>query len=100
VQIDRKKKIMLFGIFSLVSFTIAVTIVRGSIFGGLYKTIDEETRRDMDVTWIWFWFFIEFAVCEFPKYLLGVRRLILCSIHHRLSRLIPSFLHSESEEGE
>lgn len=65
VRINIKKKIILVGIFSLVFFTIAATIVRGSIFGGVYKTLDERKRMNMNVTWIWFWFFIEYLICKF-----------------------------------
>lgn len=63
VNINPKKKIVLFCIFSLVSFTIAATIVRGSIFAGVYKTLHQNRRVQLSVSWIWFWFFIEFSVC-------------------------------------
>lgn len=99
VRINLKKKIILFSIFSLVSFTIAATIVRGSIFGGVYKTLVERKRMNMNVTWIWFWFFIEYSVCKFSNSSRTVRRFTVCSIHHRLSSLIPSSLHSEREES-
>ncbi|KAF1849696.1 uncharacterized protein K460DRAFT_390372 [Cucurbitaria berberidis CBS 394.84] len=74
-SINRKKKLMLSGIFSLVVFTMAITIVRGSIFGGVYKTIDQNKRMDMNVTWIWFWFFIEFAVSFIIASLISFRAL-------------------------
>ena len=47
------------------AFTIAVTIVRGSIFGGVYKSITPDNVRSMNVTWIWFWFALEYIVGEF-----------------------------------
>ena len=50
VSISMKQKIILFSIFSLMSFTIAVTIVRESIFGDVYKTIDERKRMNINVT--------------------------------------------------
>lgn len=65
VGISLRKKLILSTIFSLVVFTIAVTIVRGSIFGGVYKSIDENNMKSMNVTWIWFWFSVEFTVCKF-----------------------------------
>ncbi|KAF2119898.1 hypothetical protein BDV96DRAFT_566279 [Lophiotrema nucula] len=75
VSIALKKKLMLSGIFGLVVFTMAITIVRGSIFGGVYKTIDQNKRMDMNVTWIWFWFFIEFAVSFIIASLVSFRAL-------------------------
>ncbi|KAF2142290.1 uncharacterized protein K452DRAFT_358129 [Aplosporella prunicola CBS 121167] len=75
VRISLKKKIILSGIFSLVSFTIAVTIVRGSIFGGVYKTINENKRMDMNVTWVWFWFYIEYSVSFIIACLVSFRAL-------------------------
>lgn len=99
VRIDLKKKIILFGIFSLVSLTIAVTIVRGSILGKAYKTHDAHKGREINVTWIWFWFFIEYSLCKFSNFSQPFRRLTLCSILHRISCFIPSSFHSEREES-
>lgn len=66
ISITLKKKLILSTIFGFVAFTMAITIIRGSIFGGIYKTIEDDKRRDLNVSWIWFWFFIEFSVCKFP----------------------------------
>lgn len=54
----------------LVGFTLAVTIVRGSTFGGVYKS----TNNEVNITWVAFWFYVEFTVCEWehlhtPRYL-------------------------------
>lgn len=65
IPVSTRKKITLAALFSLVAFTIAVTIVRGSIFGGVYKPIDYSDKKEMNVTWIWFWFSIEFTVCKY-----------------------------------
>lgn len=65
VRTSLRKKLMLSGIFALVGFTIAVTIVRGSVFGGIYKNLDDSTLQVMNVTWIWFWFNMEFMVGKF-----------------------------------
>ncbi|KAI7784409.1 hypothetical protein LA080_009908 [Diaporthe eres] len=37
-------------------------ITRGSIFGGVYQSISEDNMKQLNVTWIWFWFNIEFDV--------------------------------------
>lgn len=64
VKITFRKKIVLAAIFGLVGFTIAVTIVRGSIFGGVYKSINAHGGNEVNITWILFWFYVEFTVCK------------------------------------
>ncbi|KAK3335205.1 hypothetical protein B0T19DRAFT_436090 [Cercophora scortea] len=81
IRISIRKKIMLSGIFGLVAFTIAVTIVRGSIFGGTFKTIDENNFRAMNVTWIWFWFSVEFMVSFIIACLVSFRTLFTQKDH-------------------
>jgi small-conductance mechanosensitive channel len=61
-RMNLRQKLYMSGIFSLVGFTIAVTVVRGSIFGGVYKSIDSNKRQEMNTTWIWFWFTMEYSV--------------------------------------
>ncbi|KAI0400158.1 hypothetical protein F4802DRAFT_586427 [Xylaria palmicola] len=61
-KLSLQKKLALSGIFSLVAFTIAVSIIRGSIFGGVYHSISKHETKQLNVTWIWFWFNIEFIV--------------------------------------
>lgn len=61
-KVSLQKKLVLSAIFGLVTFTIAVTIIRGSIFGGVYQSITEHHMKQMNITWIWFWFNIEFVV--------------------------------------
>ncbi|KAL1845875.1 hypothetical protein Daus18300_014421 [Diaporthe australafricana] len=63
-KVGLRKKLALSGIFGLVAFTIAVTIIRGSIFGGVYQSISEHNMKQLNITWIWFWFNIEFDVCS------------------------------------
>ncbi|ROW01376.1 hypothetical protein VMCG_05976 [Cytospora schulzeri] len=62
VKISLRKKLILGGIFGLVGFTIGVTIVRGSIFGGVYKSIDADGGSELNVSWIWFWLYVEYTV--------------------------------------
>ncbi|KAI1484555.1 hypothetical protein F5X96DRAFT_683510 [Biscogniauxia mediterranea] len=81
VRINLRRKLILSGIFSLVAFTVAVTIVRGSIFGGVYKEFDPNNVTSMNVTWyvflkwIWFWFNIEFIVSFIIACLVSFRAL-------------------------
>jgi len=62
VRISLRKKLMLAGIFGLVAFTIAVTFVRGAIFGADTRNSEGKTEKVMNVSWIWFWFSIQFIV--------------------------------------
>jgi len=62
VRISLRKKLILSCTFGLVALTIAVTIVRGSVFGGTYKKFDRNEMRNLNMGWMWFWIFIEFAV--------------------------------------
>jgi hypothetical protein len=64
VKISLRKKLILGGIFGLVGFTIGVTIVRGSIFGGVYKSINADGGSELNVSWIWFWLYVEYTVCK------------------------------------
>ncbi|KAK4098063.1 hypothetical protein N658DRAFT_390399, partial [Parathielavia hyrcaniae] len=64
-RISLRQKIILSSIFCLVGFTIGVTIVRGSIFGGVYQELDRIDRKVLDTAWALFWFYIEFMVCKY-----------------------------------
>jgi hypothetical protein len=57
-----RQKFLLSGVFLLVGFTIGVTIVRGSIFGGVYKAVKQSDRQVIDSAWMLFWWYIEFIV--------------------------------------
>ncbi|KAF2009716.1 hypothetical protein BU24DRAFT_497285 [Aaosphaeria arxii CBS 175.79] len=74
VRIGQRKKIILSCTFGLVALTIAVTIVRGSIFGGAYKTFDSQAKT-LNIAWMWFWLFIEFSVAFFIACLISYRAL-------------------------
>lgn len=64
VHISLSQKLLLSSIFSLVAFTIAVTIIRGSVFSSIDKSVEEANRKDFDPSWMAFWFFIELIVCK------------------------------------
>ncbi|KAK4150237.1 hypothetical protein C8A00DRAFT_18196 [Chaetomidium leptoderma] len=74
-RISLRQKIILSSIFCLVGFTIAVTIVRGSIFGGVYKELDQVDRKVFDTTWVVFWFYIEYMVSFIVSCLVSFRSL-------------------------
>ena len=81
VRVSMRKKVMLSAVFGMVLFTIAVTIVRGAISGGLYRAIDDDDRRSgMDLTWecVTFWFHMELTVGEFLGIFLVAVRDLLC----------------------
>lgn len=63
-KIALRQKLVLSSIFSLVVFTVTVTIIRGSIFGDVYKSAEEANHKGLDPSWMVFWFFIELIVCE------------------------------------
>ncbi|KAI0188148.1 hypothetical protein EV127DRAFT_513172 [Xylaria flabelliformis] len=75
VRINLRRKLILVGIFSLVAFTIAITVVRGSIFGGVYKSFNPDHPETMNITWIWFWFNLEFIVSFIIACLVSFRSL-------------------------
>ncbi|KAM7193329.1 hypothetical protein V8F33_007872 [Rhypophila sp. PSN 637] len=74
-KIGLRQKVVLSSIFSLVGFTIAVTIVRGSIFGGTYKSIYDVDRKVMDTSWLMFWFYIQYITSFIVACLVSFRSL-------------------------
>lgn len=60
-RIGMQKKLILTFIFSLVFLTIAITIVRGSIFHGVYSSTSGQAQMQ-SATFTWFWFYCEFSV--------------------------------------
>lgn len=62
-KIELGQKIILTGIFLLVAFNIAVTIVRGSIFGGTFASVRDVNRHVIDDSWMLFWHYMEYIVC-------------------------------------
>ncbi|KUI53627.1 Lipase [Cytospora mali] len=81
VKIGLRKKLLLGGIFGLVGFTIAVTIVRGSIFGGVYKSINADGGNELNVSWIWFWLYVEYTVSFIIACCVSFRALFLQQEH-------------------
>lgn len=87
-------------VFGLVGFTLAVTIVRGSIFGGVYKSIQEGNNNQPNITWIWFWFYVEFTICKFGFEPLDVEfwsntLLTILSVHNCMRRIVSDAFHTQ-----
>jgi hypothetical protein len=100
VRISLRKKIILCCTFGLAALTIAVTIVRGSVFGGTYKKFDRNEMRNLNTGWMWFWIFIEFAVGKSAKsdlHKYGTTKFF--SVPHCLHHLVPSPLCATREES-
>ncbi|KEY71791.1 hypothetical protein S7711_06543 [Stachybotrys chartarum IBT 7711] len=75
-RIDMRKKIALTFIFCLVSLTMAITIIRGSIFHDVYDPSSDRGRMQ-SVTFTWFWFYCEFTVAFIIACLVSFRTLFL-----------------------
>ncbi|KAI1759676.1 hypothetical protein GGR53DRAFT_130017 [Hypoxylon sp. FL1150] len=61
-KINLRQKLVLTAVFLLVGFTIAVTIIRGSVFGGVYKDVESVDRKVLDMAWLLFWYLIQYIV--------------------------------------
>ncbi|KAK7995128.1 hypothetical protein PG990_013901 [Apiospora arundinis] len=74
-KISMRQKLILTAVFLLVGFTIAVTIVRGSIFGGVYKSLEEADGQVINMAWLLFWFIIQYFVSFIIACLISFRSL-------------------------
>ncbi|KAF2689535.1 hypothetical protein K458DRAFT_427676 [Lentithecium fluviatile CBS 122367] len=74
-RLNWRQKLVLSSVFLLVGFTIGVTIVRGSIFGGVYKSVTQVDRQVIDSSWMLFWWFIEYIVSFVIACLISFRSL-------------------------
>ncbi|KAI2465944.1 hypothetical protein F4781DRAFT_445542 [Annulohypoxylon bovei var. microspora] len=75
VRIDFRKKAILAALFSLVAFTIVITVVRGSVFSGVYISIDQQDVQPINVAWLWLWFSIEYIISFIVACLISFRPL-------------------------
>ncbi|KAI1413212.1 hypothetical protein F5Y13DRAFT_189575 [Hypoxylon sp. FL1857] len=74
-KMSLRQKLMLSSIFLLVSFTIGVTVVRGSIFSGVYKDLRKVDGKVIDISWMLFWLYIEYIVSFIIACLISFRSL-------------------------
>lgn len=77
--ISLRKKIALTFVFSLVWLTIAITIVRGSIFHQQYAMshADGAPAQMQSPTFTWFWFYMEFSVAFIIACIVSFRSLFV-----------------------
>jgi hypothetical protein len=97
VRISLRKKLILSCTFGLVALTIAVTIVRGSVFGGTYRKFNANEMTNLNPGWMWFWIFVEFVTGKSPVHHLDAHITHTSSLPHRLHYLVPSSLRPAGE---
>lgn len=85
VKISLHKKLVLTAVFGLVGLTIAVTIVRASIFSPQYKAINGGSTEEVNICWVIFWFYVEFTVAF----------IIACIVSFR-----TLFIHKEQQQSD
>lgn len=62
VRLSRRKRLALSALFAMSLFTIAVIIVRASVF---FHDKPRGRPRPINLSWTWFWTVMEFYVCEY-----------------------------------
>ncbi|KAF2113622.1 hypothetical protein BDV96DRAFT_688594 [Lophiotrema nucula] len=60
VRIGLKQKLILTCVFSLVALTIAVTVVRGTLVGGIFMSVRNFSNAQLQTSWVWL--FTEYSV--------------------------------------
>jgi hypothetical protein len=80
-RIDMRKKVALTFVFSLVFLTVAITILRGSIFHDSYGSTGGKSREQSS-TFSWFLYYCEFSVGSLP---------------HRMPHLLPDSLRPPAD---
>ncbi|KAH8772006.1 hypothetical protein F5883DRAFT_615953 [Diaporthe sp. PMI_573] len=75
-RISMRKKLLLTFVFSLVFLTIAITIVRGSVFHSTYSAKGSDAKMQ-SATFTWFWFYCEFSVAFIIACIVSFRTLFV-----------------------
>ncbi|KAK3291994.1 uncharacterized protein B0H64DRAFT_435706 [Chaetomium fimeti] len=75
--ISMRKKLALTFVFSLAWLTIAITIVRGSIFHQQYSMAGSGETQMQSATFTWFWFYMEFSVAFLIACIVSFRSLFV-----------------------
>ncbi|PVH96015.1 hypothetical protein DM02DRAFT_675103 [Periconia macrospinosa] len=75
VRVGLSRKIFLGAIFSLVVITMTFAIVRVTVVSKGYTTTQQGGRHQAEITWLYFWSFIEFAVAVIVASLASFRAL-------------------------
>ncbi|KAI1414861.1 hypothetical protein F5Y13DRAFT_9797 [Hypoxylon sp. FL1857] len=76
-HISMRKKLILTFVFCLVFLTVAITIVRGSIFHSIYGADNAEVGQIQSSTFTWFWFYTEFSVAYIIACIVSFRTLFV-----------------------
>ncbi|KAF2177970.1 hypothetical protein K469DRAFT_541349, partial [Zopfia rhizophila CBS 207.26] len=77
-HISKRKKFILSLVFGLVFLTIAITIVRGSVFHEVYNNATSKGNgRMQSATFTWFWFYCEFSVAFIIACIVSFRTLFV-----------------------
>ncbi|KAI0435978.1 hypothetical protein F4803DRAFT_557459 [Xylaria telfairii] len=74
-KMNWRQKATISAVFLLVGFTIAVTIVRVSLFGEVYNELQKNDRKVVDTTWILFWLYVEYLVSFIINCIISFRSL-------------------------
>ncbi|KAI1481864.1 hypothetical protein F4774DRAFT_373972 [Daldinia eschscholtzii] len=85
-RISMKKKLVLTFVFGLVFLTIAITIVRGSVFHKVYSSASEEVHMQ-SVTFTTFWFYCEYSVAFIIACIVSFRALFVQRENQNSERL-------------
>lgn len=72
-----RKKLVLTFIFCLAFFTIAITVVRGSVFTRLWSEQAQGHQVPKSASFTWFWFYTEFSVAIIIACLVSFRMLFV-----------------------
>ncbi|KAI1170015.1 hypothetical protein F4777DRAFT_592266 [Nemania sp. FL0916] len=74
-KMTMRQKAVISAVFLLVVFTIGVTIVRASIFGGVYNEQVVANRKVIDTAWVLFWLYVEILVSFIINCIISFRSL-------------------------
>jgi hypothetical protein len=75
VKVSLGRKFLLAGLFSLVVITMAIAVVRVTVVSSGYTTTHGGARQQAEITWLYFWSFIEFAIAVMVACLASFRAL-------------------------
>ncbi|KAK4171532.1 hypothetical protein QBC36DRAFT_199132 [Triangularia setosa] len=67
IRLTMYKRLLLCAVFGLTLFTVAVTIIRGTIHQG---RIASDFTQSMNIGWVWFWLSIEFFTGSFSVFII------------------------------
>ncbi|CAI6336756.1 unnamed protein product [Periconia digitata] len=77
-HIERRKKVILSLVFGLVFLTIAITIVRGSVFSEVYSQSSPSGKaKTQSGSFTWFWFYCQFSVAYLIACIISFRTLFV-----------------------